>query len=275
MAPTATTIAAIANLAHPSNDAMLCFAGTPVVKPTPLGIQEILRLRNQATLTQAVGLTKIKNAMAFTAPVFQTRTSHQRNGHSVQHFATVLPTTSEDLTHPSFYPAPGLHEKPREKGQRQPEYWEITEEFSDLIRQGEQEHLDDARRAYELTYKCVENEINKLAGRRFGPASTPGEAEAMAVAELARRLPRQLGANPANWVAALDRLLSMTELRDKNLWHAVSTDSIRQDNGKVIERLKPATFFRVGLTPSRQLVHLYIVRLQAGLACEPLPASER
>jgi hypothetical protein len=149
-----------------------------------------------------------------------------------------------------------LHEKPRERGQRQPEYWEISEEFSDLIRQGEQEHLDDARRAYELTYKCVENEINKLVGRQFGPAQSPGEAEAMAAAELARRLPSQLGANPANWVAALDRLLNMTDLRDKNLWHAVSTDSIRQENGKVIERLKPATFFKVGEVPSRQLVHL-------------------
>lgn len=256
MPTTATSLQVIANFAHASAGGILCFSGTPLVKPAPMGMQEILQARNQTNVSQAVGLTRIKNAVAFTAPAFETKTWFQRSGSSVRHFATVLRTSSQDITHVSFYPAPGLHQKPRAKGQRQPEFWEITEEFSELVRQGEQEHLDDARRAYELTYKCVENEINKLAGRHFGPASTPGEATEMAAAELARQLPKQLGAHPANWVAALERLLGMTELRDKNLWHAVSTDSIREEGGKVIERLKPAAFFRVGLVPSSQVVRL-------------------
>jgi hypothetical protein len=247
---------AIAKLAQDSHAGIVCFAGTPEMKPTPLGIQEILRLRNQTSVSTAVGLTKIKNAVAFTAPVFETKTSHRRSGHKVSHFATVLPTQSEDITHPSYYPAAGLHEKPAQPGRRPAEYWEITPEFSDLIRQGEQEHLDDARRAYELTYKLVADEINKLVGREFGPANTPDEATQMAANELARRLPAELGANPGKWVAALERLLSMTEKRDKSLWHAVQIDSIRQEGGKVIERLKPATFFQVGQVPSAHVVHL-------------------
>jgi hypothetical protein len=249
-------MAEMARFARNSEGVLLCFAGTPVAKSAPNGMKEILSLGNASSPRATAGLTPIKSAAAFTAPAFQTTTSYLRSGHKVEHYATVLRTISKDATHDSFYPASGLHQKPLTSGQRTPEYWEITDRLSELIRQGEQEHLNDALRAYELTYKHIENEINKLAGIRFGPAASPGAATQLALDELGRRLPKQLGTNPADWVKALDRLLQMTLARDKNLLHSLETDSIRQDQGKTIELLKPSTFFRVGQVPSSQIVTL-------------------
>jgi hypothetical protein len=175
----------------------------------------------------------------------------------VQHFATFQRTTSQDATHESFYPAPGLHAKPAQAGRRANEFWEVTDDLSNLVREGEQEHLNDALRAYELTYKRVENEINRLVGRQFGPADSPAAATEMAVAELGRRLPAQLGTNPANWVTQLDRLLQMSKSRDTALWHSVETEAIRQEGNRVIERLRPSTFFHNA--PASEVVNLETV----------------
>jgi hypothetical protein len=246
-------MANIQRLAQYSQGAILCFAGTPLKKAAPTGVLEILRMRKQGSVKAALGLTPIKNSAAFTAPSIKTTPSNQRVGHQVQHFATFVHTTSQDATHDSYYPAPGIHQKPPQDGPN--EFWEITEELSELVCEGEQEHLNDARRAYEITYKCIENEINRLVGKRFGPASTPGDAIDLAVAELGQRLPKQLGTDPKNWVATLDRLLLMTTKRDTNLWHSIETEEFHQDGNKRIERLRPATFFQVGVVPSSHVVH--------------------
>ncbi|MGE0755526.1 MAG: hypothetical protein AB7F89_03905 [Pirellulaceae bacterium] len=246
----------IADRARDTAGVIICRAGTPEAKAAPGGVQEILTLSRQTSVGATLGLTRTKSAAAFQAPTIQTTTSHQRVGPRVLHYASLLPTTSEDAVHESFYPAPGLHAKPAQRGRPSNEFWEITEELSATIRQGEEEHLADARRAYELTYLCIANTINGLAGKAFGPADTPHAAVEMAIAELGRRLPSGLGTNPADWVAALDRLLHMTETRDRNLWHAIETDAIRQEGGRVIERLRPNTFFRVGQVPSSEIVQL-------------------
>jgi len=92
-------------------------------------------------------------------------------------------------------------------------YWRISQQVSALIRQGEEEHLADAERAYNLTYKLIADTINATAGQRFGPAPTPREVERLAEAELAKRLPSQLGTDPRTWVAMLNRLLGARRLR--------------------------------------------------------------
>ena len=56
----------------------------------------------------------------------------------------------------------------------------------------------------------------------------------LAEAELAKRLPRQLGADPRNWVAVLERLPSQTVERDRKGWHAMSYDPPQTIGNRVI-----------------------------------------
>ena len=194
---------------------MILRAGTPEKMPAPHGVADILKRGESGTLGFSGGLTLVQSAAAFTPPTFATIHSHQRVGSKVEHYATVRRTSSGDATHASFYPAPGEHLRPRMEqkigGRTYLHYWLISRQIAEMIEEGEQEHLDDAARAYELTYKKIETAINAMAaGKPFGPASTPDEADRIAEAALKDRLPKELGTDPANWVKVLDSLLTQT-----------------------------------------------------------------
>ena len=134
-------------------------------------------------------------------------------------------------------------------------YWRISPNMSALIRRGEEEHLADAQRAYDLTYRLIADTINALVGRRFGPARTPSDATNLAEAELARRLPRQLGTNPATWVAMLNRLLDLTKIRDTQGWHAVSADPPQTLGDRIIHPVATTQTTKIGRVPSSQIVN--------------------
>jgi hypothetical protein len=110
-------------------------------------------------------------------------------------------------------------------------------------------------RAYELTYKCVENAINALAGQRFGPARTPAEADRLAEAALAARLPRQLGTNPANWVQTLQRLLDQSATRDTRGWHALTVDPEITVGNMIVHPVSTTASTQIGRVPSSQVVN--------------------
>ena len=126
--------------------------------------------------------------------------------------------------------------------------------MSDLIRRGEEEHLADAQRAYELTYGLIADTINSMVGRRFGPARTPRDAERLAEAELERRLPRELGTNPRDWIATLNRLLLQTQERDRSGWHAVSIDPPQTEGQKIVHPVVTTSTTRIGQVASTQVV---------------------
>jgi hypothetical protein len=234
-------------------------AGTPVARPAPAGMGDILQRGGRATLGTTGGLTLIKSVAAFTPPRFTTTTQVQRAGSRVEHFATVQRTTSSDATHECFYPAAGDHLRPgmtqQINGRTYNHYWRISQQMSDLLRQGEQEHLDDALRAYDLTYKRVEDAINALVGQRFGPASTPAAAEGLAQAALASRLPTQLGTNPATWVQVLQRLLDQTKTRDSRGWHALSIDPPQTIGNMIVHPVSTTAGTQIGRVPSSQVVN--------------------
>jgi hypothetical protein len=235
------------------------FAGTPLGKTAPAGMREILSKGGHSGLGVAGGLTLVKNAAAFVAPTFSVRASHERTGYQVNHFAVINRTTSEDVEHESFFPSPGNHLRPgmsqQINGRNYNHYWKVAPAVSDLIRQGEQEHLDDARRAYELTYKLIAERINALAGSRFGPATTPAGAQQQALDALATQLPRELGTDPANWPAVLDRLLKQTEARDTNAWHALSIDPPQTVGDMILDPVVTTGTTRIGRVPSSQVVN--------------------
>jgi hypothetical protein len=180
-----------------------------------------------------------------------------------KHYAEVQLTTAADATHDSYYPGPGDHEQPgrthTEGGRTFQHYWRISRQISGLIRRGEQEHLDDALRAYDLTYKRIADEINGMAGQRFGPAQTPGEADQLAEAELAHRLPSQLGTKPANWVRMLDTLLDATQVRDRNGWHALDIGPPRTVGNRVIHPVQTTSTTNIDQVPSSQVVNYPVV----------------
>lgn len=237
----------------------ILFAGTPTAKSAPGGMGDIIQRSGQSSLGVSGGLTLIKSAAAFTAPSFVTRNDHRRIGNRVEHYACVERTSAQDATHESYYPAPGDHLRPgmtqQIGGRTYNHHWRISPQVSQLIRQGEQEHLDDASRAYELTYKRIENEINALAGQRFGPASTPGQAALLAEQSLSARLPRELGTDPAQWVRVLDRLLTLSRTRDANGWHGLAIDPPVTDGTRIIHPVSTAPATRIGSVPSNQVVN--------------------
>jgi len=116
--------------------------------------------------------------------------------------------------------------------------------------------LDDAQKAFELTYGRIAKEINSLAGKRFGPASTPSGASALALAALESRLPKQLGTDPANWVAVLDRLLGLSKTRDTSGWHALRTDPPQTVDGMILHPVSTTGSTQVGTVSSSKVVTL-------------------
>lgn len=234
-------------------------AGTPALQAAPGGMSEILRRSGVSTLGTTGGLTQTKSAAAFTPPAFRTRNVAERRGPTVEHFAEVERTAARDATHDCYYPGAGDHLRPgmtqQIGGRTLTHYWRVSPQMSALIRQGEEEHLADAARAFAITYQLVADTINALAGRRFGPASTPAAAQALAEAELARRLPAALGVDPARWVSVLDRLLLQTKARDRQGWHGLTTGPPVTEGTKIVHPLMSDTGTRIGTVPSSQVVN--------------------
>jgi hypothetical protein len=235
------------------------FAGTATVQPAPDGLAKINKIQGSgpATLGTTGGLTLIPNAAAFTAPTFDTQRAFVRKGSTVEHYAIVQKTSSNDVIHQCYYPGKGEHFRTTQQinGQLFTHFWEISQDVSQLIRQGEEEHLADAQRAYELTYKLIADTINSMAGPRFGPATTPAEADKLALAELAKRLPMQLGTDPKNWVAVLDRLLKQTKTRDDKHWHDITTNPPKTKGNTIIHEVVMGPDARIGKVPSSQVVN--------------------
>lgn len=261
-APTPCSLARILEFACQSTDdagVSPAFVGSLAAKSAPDGLSFIMSQRRTVSLGVAGGLTLIKNAAAFSIPQFRTTTTSVRRGASVEHYAQVQRTTARDATHVSYYPGPGDHRRPGMtqtiNGKVFTHYWRISPNLSALIRRGEEEHLADAQRAYDLTYRLISDTINALVKERFGPAGSPGEATRLAEAALARRLPRALGTNPANWVAMLNRLLDATKIRDTQGWHAVSADPPRTLADRIIHPVATTPTTKIGRVPSSQIIN--------------------
>ncbi len=241
------------------HDCIVACAGSSVLQQAPTGLSSILRKSGATELGTTGGLTLIKSAAAFTMPVFTTKTSVTREGKQVRHYAEVLSTSSADATHESYYPGPGDHIRPGMKqiidGRVYNHYWRISDQISSLIRRGEEEHLADAERAYNITYKLIADTINAMVGQKYGPAATPYEAERLAEADLAKRLPADLGTDPKKWAAVLDRLLLLTQQRDRRGWHSISIDPDFKEGSKIVHPVAVTASTSVGMTKAASLVN--------------------
>ena len=241
-------------------------AGTPVAEGAPGGIGRIQGRSSERGAGITGGLTQRTNAAGFTAPMLTINGRATMTGSHTRLFeATVEPTSAPDRVHPCFYAGPGYHDI--RAGPRNARSWAyVSDTVSSSLRDGEQEHLDDARRAYDLSYGLVEREINALAARTraqpFRSTSSPSEAQEQAEAALAARLPPAFGATPteklapSRWAAILDRLLERTERRDRSGWHYFGlTPAPETHEGRDVYTVGAGPGSRIGEESSAEVVH--------------------
>ena len=237
------------------------FAGVATEKKAPGGIQFMNSKSSEPGLSITFGLTPIKGGDAFTPPEFDTIRSHKEDRskgvRKVHHFATVKPTSTKDAVHESYYPGPGDHRVSAtliDGEKRYKHFIRVSRTMSELARKGEKEHLDDAKRAFDLTYGLIAKEINKIANKTFGPAKSPFEADKLAEKALAKSLPSVLKSR-TKWGVVLIKMLKMTGLRDKNGWHTLSIGSTTKRGKKMFHDIKKGFAFRVGKVPSDKVVN--------------------
>lgn len=233
-APKAVGLEEMADLAavHHDGDGHAGHAGSPTVDPAPDGYND-LDSKSKSGLGAPAGLTLIPNAVAFTTPQFKTTASHNRTPTTVEHFATIdQPAASPDVVHDCWYLGQGRHKwgtagtKYAHKGKKYLPVIEVSQPTSDLIKAGEQEHLNDAKQSYDMTYGLIVSKMQALAGTKYGPATTPDNAYQLALNAFSATLPPVLSITPPNttsvWPRTLDDLLGQSKkVRDESGFHQV------------------------------------------------------
>jgi hypothetical protein len=266
----------LAQLASSRTHAELALAGTPRPAAAPDG-----RTFLYSKSVGVAGWTGVPNAAAYTNPDFQTDAQHERtDAGQVRHFAVVRPTASPDVTLESWFLGPGDHRwddgKQELDGVLYQYFTHVSQAISDLVRDGEQEHVADVQRAYELGYGRITKEINALAGRRFGPASTPLQADQMALDALDANLPPALSTKQpafrAAWVRTMDALLKQTTSRDSNGWHTMTESVGRREpkRRRYVLDLVPEKSTKINSVPSDQVVDFGASAAPAGPGGTPV-----
>jgi hypothetical protein len=237
-------------------------AGSPAALAPPTGVRTIQDRLQAPGLGIAAGLTLIQHSGAFTAPAWLPDARPQRTDAGTQWQPSVAPAQATDVSHDSFFPAAGDHDRfagtsniQQIDGRTWRHVLRITADQSDQVRRGEQEHLNDAALAFQLTYQRIAAAITEVASLALPPRPSRDEAIAALVAALALRVPG-LGTDPAAWPGILDRLLSASSTRDTLGLHNVATGASQRDpaHGLIVWPLDTGGL-RLG-TPSDQIVTL-------------------
>lgn len=240
-------------------------AGTPAAQAAPGGFRSIqARRMGPASFSDTAGLTLVPNAGAFSPPAYLVGGRPIRPaGAQVTVFKPEVDATQvRDVVHVCLYPAPGDHDRfdpPTQVigGRTWRHVLRISQQESNRIRAGEQEHLNDARRAFELTYLAIATAINQVSVLDLPPRASRDRAIQSANAALALRLPAAIPVEPRVWPGILTRLLRATNSRDTNGWHTVDyrPGSVRERRtGKIVWRLD-LSGLQLG-TPSSQVINL-------------------
>jgi hypothetical protein len=194
-------------------------AGRSVPVAPPDGAQRIRSA--QAGGTRAAGYTELP---APTPPELKTAEPRKVEGGWV---ARVQPTANDRPQPTSLYPAPGVHQLGTNAGGQQ-QHLLVTQQMSEVIRQGEAEHLLDLEWARHLSYDRAAAAINAAADSDGPVAATPDAARQGAEAQVCAALPPQLrwarGTDPVRpWVRAYSRMAHVTIERDEAGWHAMTS----------------------------------------------------
>jgi hypothetical protein len=258
----ATDLAEIRSV-EPSAERLDLQAGVTAAQAPPGGMDAIQANEASSALGAAAGWTGIKMAGAFVTPNFTTTWIRPAKP-GEDHFVTVdPPVASPDAVHESYFPAPGDHQwgthtAPGKNGKTYAAWHRVGTPISGLIQSGEQEHLDDARRAYDLTYGLITAAITGMAGQKFGPAKTPSAAEQLATDAFDAKLPAALSVKQpgyrGSWLAMLETLLRQSKLRDLRQWHDIEHGKPLTEGDRYVYPLQSTGTTKVGV-PSDQVVN--------------------
>ena len=253
---------AFAHLQHAAGNRavaqMVARAGVPVGQAAPGGLNAV-----QSRSAGAAGYTGVKNSGAFVNVDLTTSIDRSSSKPGEAYVTVDQPQDSPDAVHEALYLLPGDHRHGTntyaDKGRTYTPYTRVDQATSDLIRAGEQEHLDDARRAYDLSYGLILATLKGMAGRRFGPAATPSAAEALARTEFDTQLPPALSVSKPGyrsaWITVLDSLLKQTKARDKNGWHDLLDGKMATEGDKWVYPLETTGTTKIGSVGSDQVVN--------------------
>jgi len=141
--------------------------------------------------------------------------------------AAVQPTANDRPVPTSLYPAPGVHEVGTNAGGQQSQV-HVTPDMSDVIRQGEDEHLLDLEWARHLSYDRAASAVNAAAEAPAPVAATPEAARRLAERQVCAALPPALrwplGSDPVRpWIRAYSRMAHVTIERDQAGWHSMTS----------------------------------------------------
>lgn len=171
-------------------------------------------------------------------------------------------------------PEPEIHEWWPKDGRHKVSddtYLDVNGDWTKKLEQGEDEHRDDAKLAWELTWKKVQDTINSFAEKPGPTAETPDAAEKALWSKYVAALPEKLkpeGASPS--IAKQREVLGVTPgtyftwmweatvSRDSRMYHETRTvPSLKATNvppGANINEIKPTSDFKVpGPTPEDHL----------------------
>jgi len=143
----------------------------------------------------------------------------------------VEPTTTAFGTMEALYLKKGTYEIPGKTfnviepqcgatGKKVPFFSTVSEDMSLLSRRAEQEHCDDYRRAFELSYVQQTANINSLVGTTFGPGS-----KAQVKAEVNTALEAKGDKGIQGWIDEVNRLATISQtVRDAGRLHRLNPD---------------------------------------------------
>lgn len=141
--------------------------------------------------------------------------------------APVRPTSVQPDTPVSLFPGPGVHDLgPGPTGQER--HIDVTPEMSNLIRQGEEEHLLDLEWARHLSYDRAAAAVNAVSASGSPVADSPAAARQRAAEAVRSELPAQLRWRDGDdylgpWLRAYSRLAHVTIERDQSHWHDMTS----------------------------------------------------
>jgi hypothetical protein len=162
---------AFAHLQHAAGNRavaeMIVRAGVVKGQAPPDGLNAV-----QARSAGAAGYTGVKNSAAFVNLDLTTSIDRSSSKPGQAYVTVDQPQDSPDAVHEALYLLPGDHRHGTrtytDKGRTYTPYTRVDNDTSDLIRAGEQEHLDDARRAYDLSYGLILATVRAMAGAASG-----------------------------------------------------------------------------------------------------------
>jgi hypothetical protein len=189
---------------------------TPVAKPAPNGAAEIKKIESRAGGVTSMDPGQIPS-LDLEAPA---------RGGDGTYTAKVKPTTATPPAIESYYPAQGLHDLATTNAAGCRELLWVTDDMSALIKQGEQEHIDDYLWAYRLSYQAAAAAVAQAAAGAGGTGPTAGEAQDSARAQVRDALPSKLRPPDTDfqiqWMRTFGKLCGATYERDNLGWHSLS-----------------------------------------------------